>query len=108
MSQSYSLWGWEGAELHAGTLVTLSEQLHKDPLYGQVGLVICNATPKSLSKISHKAIQTWLQRGPTEADIQYDYYVEPAYVIRFGELRTIYSYSEVEIVSGAKPGQGNT
>lgn len=113
MSDKYPLWGWSERELYAGTLVTLSERLIEDPLYGQVGLIIGNATPRSLSKFSSKAIETWLQRGPAEdlprssRDKSFEYYVEPAYIIKFGEKQTIYSYSEITIVSERRPREGD-
>lgn len=111
MSNEYALWGWKGKELHAGTLVTLAKPLSQDPLFGQIGLIISNATPATLSKFSSKAISTWLNRGPPEVEVNdkgekydsLDYYVEPAYVIKFGELQTIYSYSEITVVSEFEP-----
>ena len=111
MSEKYPLWGWSEKELHAGTLVKLSEQMVEDPLFGQVGLIIGNATPRSLSKFSSRAIETWLQRGPAEdlprstKDKNFEYYVEPAYIIKFGEKQTIYSYSEITIISDSHQGQ---
>ena len=110
MSDEYKLWGWSEKELHAGTLVKLSEQMVGDPLFGQIGLVVANATPKTLSKFSSRAIETWLGRGPAEdlprgtrSNKNYEYYVEPAYIIKFGEQQTIYSYSEITIISDSRP-----
>lgn len=111
MSDEHKLWGWSERELHAGTLVKLSEQMVGDPLFGQVGLIIGNATPKSLSKFSSQAIESWLGRGPAEdlprstRNKNFEYYVEPAYIIRFGQQQTIYSYSEITIVSDSRPRQ---